>query len=187
MIVEGRLEQMTLLTLSLRHCALCTPINLIPIKILKKSEEFARILAKTTPMIPGRRTVHMRSLDRSSRLGGTVHQVKGSVQCGISQDILDRPLSFFPNIPKHPMNRPKALKQAIIDKSLKKYPVKKQHFVAFIQKVIDSGAAKLALPVLESNKCWYSPLFWGIMYQIVFRAVFGSSPGYDGASFTVNR
>jgi hypothetical protein len=93
------------------------------------------------------------------------------------------PLPFRPNRPKMPNNRPQAIKRAkILDNSLKKNPVKKQHFMDFMKKVLDSGAAEVAPPT--NGECWYLPLF-GVYHpkkpnQI--RGVFDSSAVYEGVS-----
>ena len=95
------------------------------------------------------------------------------------------PLPFRPGRPKLPNNRPQALKRAqILDRSLRKDPAKRQHFVTFMQQVIDSGAAEVVPPVPENKECWYLPLF-GVYHPRKpdrIRGVFDSSAEYEGVS-----
>ncbi len=94
------------------------------------------------------------------------------------------PLPFRTPRPTLPNNRKQALKRAqLLDSSLQKNPVKKEHFVSFMKGVIDSGYAEVA-PPLDGEECWYLPLF-GVYHpkkpdQI--RGVFDSSAKYQGVS-----
>ena len=94
------------------------------------------------------------------------------------------PLPFRSPRVAMPNNRPQAWRRAqYLDASLRKDPVKKQHFFTFMTKVLDSGAAEVA-PGTPTNDCWYLPLF-GVYHprkpdQI--RGVFDSSAVYEGVS-----
>ena len=69
------------------------------------------------------------------------------------------PLPFRVERERLPNNRSQALRRAkTLDNSLKKDPLKKSHFVAFMKKVIDKGHAELA-PPLKKDECWYLPIF----------------------------
>lgn len=103
----------------------------------------------------------------------------------IGQDGLwTAPLPFKEDKPDLPNNRPQAWKRALIlDASLHKDPVKKEHFITFMGKILDSGAAEVA-PKAIKDECWYLPLF-GVYHpkkpdQI--RGVFDSSAVFEGIS-----
>ena len=94
------------------------------------------------------------------------------------------PLPFKQPKPPIPNNRSQAWKRAqILDSSLRKNPIKQKHFMTFMEKVLNSGAAEKA-PTDIPGECWYLPLF-GVYHprkldQI--RGVFDSSAVYEGVS-----
>ena len=95
------------------------------------------------------------------------------------------PLPFRSPRPRLPNNRPLALKRArSLQISLQRDPDKKEHFVAFMKKIFDSGHAEVAPPLGKAEECWYLPIF-GVYHpkkpdQI--RGVFDSSAQFDGIS-----
>jgi hypothetical protein len=95
------------------------------------------------------------------------------------------PLPFREPRRRLPNNRQQAAKRAkTLDTSLKKNPTKRQHFVTFMQRIIDSGHAEVAPPLTDGEECWYLPLF-GVYHpkkpdQI--RGVFDSSSQFEGVS-----
>nr|XP_034305596.1 uncharacterized protein LOC117682359 [Crassostrea gigas] len=97
------------------------------------------------------------------------------------------PLPFRSPKPMMPNNRSQAWRRArILDASLKKNEVKKTHFIEFMKKVFDSGAAEIA-PVLDhesNNEMWYLPIFgvYNSKKPNQVRGVFDSSAVYEGHS-----
>ena len=95
------------------------------------------------------------------------------------------PLPFRSSRPRLPNNKPLALKRAkSLHISLQKNPVKRDHFVTFMKKILDSGHAEVAPPLRIGEEHWYLPLF-GVYHpkkpgQI--RGVFDSSAQFDGVS-----
>ena len=95
------------------------------------------------------------------------------------------PLPFRSQRSQLPNNRTQALKRAkTLDRDLQRNPLKRQHFTAFMQKVLDCGHAELTPPLKEGEECWYLPIF-GVYHpqkpdQI--RAVFDSSAKHKGVS-----
>ena len=95
------------------------------------------------------------------------------------------PLPFHPNRPHLPNNREQAAARAkLLDRSLKKNPSKREHFVEFMKIIFDNDHADLAPDLKEGEECWYLPIF-GVYHpkkpdQI--RAVFNSSAQYKGVS-----
>ena len=95
------------------------------------------------------------------------------------------PLPFRSPTLKLPNNKQQAIHHVkILDNSLKRNPLKRSHFVAFMKEILDSGHAEKAPPLEESEECWYLPLF-GVYYpkkpnQI--RDVFDASVKYKGVS-----
>lgn len=96
-------------------------------------------------------------------------------------------LSVEDSKPMMPNNRAQAWRRAqILDASLKKNEVKKTHFIEFMKKVFDSGAAEIA-PVLDhesNNKMWYLPIFgvYNSKTPNKVRGVFDLSAVYEGHS-----
>ncbi|XP_052792080.1 uncharacterized protein LOC128226231 [Mya arenaria] len=94
------------------------------------------------------------------------------------------PLPFKDDRPELPNNRAQAWRRAqILDNSLKNNSVKRQHFVTFMGKVIDSGAAEVA-PCAIQQECWYLPLFgvYNPNKPGQIRGVFDSSAVYQNIS-----
>ncbi|XP_063446982.1 uncharacterized protein LOC134726507 [Mytilus trossulus] len=95
------------------------------------------------------------------------------------------PLPF--RVPRQPLpsNRPQALHRAnMLDASLNRNPVKREHFLTCMSKILDNNHAELAPPLNEHEECWYLPLF-GVYHpkkpdQI--RGVFDSSAKCNGVS-----
>ncbi|XP_071161241.1 uncharacterized protein [Mytilus edulis] len=95
------------------------------------------------------------------------------------------PLPF--RVPRQPLpsNKPQALHRAnMLDASLSRNPVKREHFLTFMSKILDNNHAELAPPLGEHEECWYLPLF-GVYHpkkpdQI--RGVFDSSAKCNGVS-----
>ncbi|CAC5415474.1 unnamed protein product [Mytilus coruscus] len=58
-----------------------------------------------------------------------------------------------------PSNRPQAFHRAnLLDASLSRNPVKREHFLTFMCKILDNNHAKLAPPLDDHEECWYLPL-----------------------------
>ena len=95
------------------------------------------------------------------------------------------PLPFRSDKRNMPNNRSQAWRRAqILDTSLRKNPTKRKHFIEFMQKVLDSGAAEVAPPVSEDKNHWYLPLF-GVYHPnkpVRIRGVFDSSATFEGVS-----
>ena len=93
------------------------------------------------------------------------------------------PLPFRPVRQKLPNNREQALHRArILDSSLKKNPLKKEHFVTFMKEIVDNDHAERAPPLDENKECWYLPLF-GVYHPkkpTQIRGVFDSSAKHQG-------
>ncbi|XP_068246878.1 uncharacterized protein [Palaemon carinicauda] len=95
------------------------------------------------------------------------------------------PLPF--RVPRQslPNNRQQALQRAmLLDASLRRNPVKQEHFLTFMSKIFDYNHAELAPPLKDHEECWYLPLF-GVYHpkkpdQI--RGVFDSSAKCNGVS-----
>lgn len=95
------------------------------------------------------------------------------------------PLPFKDNRPRLPNNRKQALDRArSLDDSLRRNSTKKNHFLEFMQNLLNCGHAEPA-PVLEPNdECWYLPLF-GVYHpqkRDRIRGVFDSSAKVQGVS-----
>lgn len=95
------------------------------------------------------------------------------------------PLPFKTPRPQLPNNRSMALKRAhILKASLEKDPVKKEHFVSFMERIMENGHAEVAPPLEQSAECWYLPLF-GVYHpkkKDQIRVVFDSSAKYNDIS-----
>ncbi|XP_052762425.1 uncharacterized protein LOC128205058 [Mya arenaria] len=95
------------------------------------------------------------------------------------------PLPFKSNRKKLPSNKGLAVRRAqLLDTSLKKNPTKKQHFVDFMENILEKGHAEEAPPLLPGEEHLYLPIF-GVYHpkkvdQI--RVVFDSSAKYEGVS-----
>ena len=95
------------------------------------------------------------------------------------------PLPFRTAKPKMPNNRDQAIKRAkSFDRSLQTNPLKKEHMVTFMEKIISSGAAEVAPPPEDDGEYWYLPLF-GVYHPKKpdhIRGVFDSSAVHEGIS-----
>ncbi|XP_071160994.1 uncharacterized protein [Mytilus edulis] len=94
------------------------------------------------------------------------------------------PLPFKQPKPPIPNNRSQAWKRAqILDTSLRKNQTKREHFMTFMEKVLNSGAAEIA-PKVISGECWCLPLF-GVYHHKKpdqIRGAFDSSAVYGDVS-----
>lgn len=95
------------------------------------------------------------------------------------------PLPFKSPRPKMRNNRVQAWNRALaLDSSLRKDPVKAEHFMKFMAKVLVSGAAEKAPAPVKDSEYWYLPLF-GVYHPKKpdsIRGVFDSSAVYQGMS-----
>ncbi|MES9882784.1 MAG: hypothetical protein ABW185_18100 [Sedimenticola sp.] len=97
----------------------------------------------------------------------------------------EAPLPFRTPRQRLTNNRSQAIKRAkTLDSSLRKDPNKKEHFMNFMQGVLDNKHAELAPPLTDDEERWYLPIF-GVYHprkpnQI--RAVFDSSAKHNGIS-----
>ncbi|XP_061180594.1 uncharacterized protein LOC133189205 [Saccostrea echinata] len=95
------------------------------------------------------------------------------------------PLPFRKPRPVLENNRLQALKRAhMLDASLERNSVKKEHLVTFMRGLIDSGAMEVAPPLPAGKECFYLPLF-GVYHPRKpdkIRGVFDSSVKYKGLS-----
>ncbi|XP_032416936.1 uncharacterized protein LOC116718815 [Xiphophorus hellerii] len=95
------------------------------------------------------------------------------------------PLPFRSPRPCLPNNRQQATQRLTsVHHILNKRPKMKEHFLQFMQTILDNGHAELAPPLKEQEECWYLP-FFGVYHprkldQI--RIVFDSSARHDGLS-----
>ena len=95
------------------------------------------------------------------------------------------PLPFRQPKQRLPNNRQMALKRAeILDNGLKRNPEKRKHFVTFMAKVIESGAAEVAPPLETGREVWYLPIFgvYNPRKPGKIRGVFDSSATFRGVS-----
>ncbi|XP_069140928.1 uncharacterized protein [Argopecten irradians] len=102
-----------------------------------------------------------------------------------SSGIWIAPLPLKSNRPRLPNNRKQALDRAkTLDHSLRKDPIKRTHFLTFMQSLLDSGHAEIAPELKETDECWYLPLF-GVYHpqkKDCIRGVFDSSAKVQGIS-----
>lgn len=97
----------------------------------------------------------------------------------------EAPLPF--RTPRQPLpnNKKQALQRMeLFDKSLRKNPVKREHFLAFMDKIFENNHAEVAPPLCENEECWYLPLF-GVYHPKKpnhIRNVFDSSAKFNGVS-----
>ncbi|XP_069108939.1 uncharacterized protein [Argopecten irradians] len=95
------------------------------------------------------------------------------------------PLPLKEDRPRLPNNRKQALGRAkSLDINLRRDPVKKGHFLIFMQTLIDAGHAEPALPLDPAVERWYLPLF-GVYHpqkKDRIRGVFDSSSSVNGVS-----
>lgn len=70
------------------------------------------------------------------------------------------PLSFRKQRPRLANNKMQAIKRAkTLIPSLNNYPIKKQHFITFMQWIFDNVHADLAPALGKDEECWYLPIF----------------------------
>ena len=95
------------------------------------------------------------------------------------------PLPFRMERPTLPNNRELAIRRAkMLDASLRKNAVKREHFVNFMGKIIENGHAEIAPPLQKDEECWFLPVF-GIYHPQKpgeIRCVFDSSAKCNGVS-----
>lgn len=97
----------------------------------------------------------------------------------------EAPLPFKEHRQRLPNNRPMAFHRAtIFDANLRRNPIKRDHFIAFMQKLFDNKHAELAPPVKPDEEVWYLPVF-GVYHprkKDQIRGVFDSSAIFNGTS-----
>lgn len=95
------------------------------------------------------------------------------------------PLPFKPQRRRLPNNKAQALDRfRSLQRSFSKKPIMKDHFFAFMEKILAKGHAEIAPPLKQQEECWYLPLF-GVYHPKKpeeIRVVFDSSCQYDGVS-----
>jgi hypothetical protein len=95
------------------------------------------------------------------------------------------PLPFREPRPRLPNNRQLAYRRArSLDATLKSDPVKRGHFLTFMDDIFSHGHAEVAPPVKEDEEVWYFPIF-GVYHpqkKDQIRGVFDSSAEQDGLS-----
>ncbi|XP_057699895.1 uncharacterized protein LOC130920590 [Corythoichthys intestinalis] len=95
------------------------------------------------------------------------------------------PLPFVTPRQRLPNNRQQALKRLYtLKRSLDKKPETREHFVQFMQKILNNQQAETAPPLQPEEECWYLPMF-GVYHpqkphQI--RVVFDSSAKHEGVA-----
>ena len=93
------------------------------------------------------------------------------------------PLPFATPRQRLPNNKEQALKRLhTLKRSLDKKPETREHFLQFMQKILDNQQAEIAPPLQPKEECWYLPMF-GVYHpqkpnQI--RVVFDSSAKHQG-------
>ncbi|XP_070206193.1 uncharacterized protein [Littorina saxatilis] len=94
------------------------------------------------------------------------------------------PLPLRSEKPIPTCNRSQAVSRAkALEASLKKNPVKREHFFQFMEKILKSGSAE-EVPQGKAGHCWYLPLF-GVYHPKKpdkLRGVFDSSATFEGVS-----
>ena len=95
------------------------------------------------------------------------------------------PLPFRDKRRVLPDNKAQAVKRAkMLDASLRKNDLKREHFLTFMGKILDNNHAEVAPAISDGEERWYLPLF-GVYHpkkpdQI--RGVFDASARFDGVS-----
>lgn len=86
------------------------------------------------------------------------------------------PWKFLPNNRNTVVQRTRSL-----ERSFKGDPVKREHFFAFMQEVLDNNHAEVAPHLTQDGECWYLPVF-GIYHSKKpgqIGCVFDSSATYE--------
>ncbi|KAK3088225.1 hypothetical protein FSP39_016350 [Pinctada imbricata] len=95
------------------------------------------------------------------------------------------PLPLREDRPRLANDYPLALKRAqMLDQSLRKDPIKRDHFITFMDKMLRNAHAERAPELREDEECWYIPIF-GIYHPHKpgnIRIVFDSAVKYNGIS-----
>ena len=95
------------------------------------------------------------------------------------------PLPFRSPRPHLPNNREQAAKRlSSLRRTLEKKPDMREHFLSFMQKMLDSDQAEPAPPLEGGQECWYLPIF-GVYHPhklSQIRIVFDSSAKHEGVS-----
>ncbi|XP_056000809.1 uncharacterized protein LOC130046450 [Ostrea edulis] len=95
------------------------------------------------------------------------------------------PLPFRHPRPRLPNNKSVALRRAkLLEASLRRNPLKQEHFLTFMEGILRNGHAELAPQLSHDEECWFLPIF-GVYHpkkpdQV--RGVFDSSAKYEGFS-----
>lgn len=76
-----------------------------------------------------------------------------------------------------------AQRTRFLERGLKRYPVKREHFFAFMQELLDNNHTEVVPPLTQDEECWYLLVF-GIYQKKPgqIRCVFDSSATYEGVS-----
>ncbi|XP_051813210.1 uncharacterized protein LOC110970024 isoform X1 [Acanthochromis polyacanthus] len=70
------------------------------------------------------------------------------------------PLPFATPRQRLPNNREQVLKRLLtLRRSLDKKPDMREHFLQFMQKILDNQQAEIAPPLQPNEECWYRPMF----------------------------
>ena len=95
------------------------------------------------------------------------------------------PLPFRRNRPRLPNNHAQAMKRAkSLEHSLRKDPIKREHFISFMGQMLEKRHAEIAPRVINGEECWYLPIF-GVYHpkkKDQIRVVFDSSAKYENTS-----
>ncbi|KAM7373874.1 hypothetical protein PAMP_006564 [Pampus punctatissimus] len=95
------------------------------------------------------------------------------------------PLPFKESRQRLPNNREHVVKRfESLQRQFKRRPEMQKQYVAFMEKIIASGHAEVALPLKEDEECWFLPSFGVYHPQKLnqIRVVFDSSAQYSGVS-----
>ena len=95
------------------------------------------------------------------------------------------PLPFKSPRPRLPDNKPQALRRLMsLKRNFDKKPEMREHFLSFMDKMLQNSHAELAPPLSEDEERWYLPTF-GVYHPKKpkkIRVVFDSSAQYNGVS-----
>ena len=75
---------------------------------------------------------------------------------------------------------------AIVTKTFRKYPERREHFTEFMSKLFEKGHAEVAPPLPPGEECWYLPLFgvYHLQKPGQVRVVFDSRAQHQGVSLS---